>query len=231
MNKFWNDNGTKVLGGLTAVLGTLASLIAAGAFKDLLSPISIGWLNIFVSLSTAGVGGATVARGFTNTAQAKVAQAMDDAVRSTHAQGGFGRLPSLLVTFAAAFAVLLISACATPPQKVLTAACERNEHFLIERCAQSLPEVYEVYQKRILSVVSDPTTPADIKAKLKRLELAATPLFVELARADATYIRIKRQLATGQTQEEQFIVANQNLVAWVAKADEHIRNIIRALGG
>jgi hypothetical protein len=79
---FWDNNGTKILGALTAVLGTLASLIAAGAFEKLLTETQIGWMNIFVSLATAAVGGATMARGFNNSAQAKIASAMETAIRS-----------------------------------------------------------------------------------------------------------------------------------------------------
>lgn len=108
MNSFWNENGTKILGALTAVLGTLASLIAAGAFEELLTKVAIGWLNIFVSLATAGVGGATMARGFNNSAQAKVAAAMETAIKSTPpSQGGFIRPLMLAFLLAVAVPVLV----------------------------------------------------------------------------------------------------------------------------
>lgn len=80
---FWDRNGTKILGAVTTVLGALASLIASGAFKELLDPTAIGWLNIFVSLATAAVGGTTIARGFNISAQAKVASAIEVALKST----------------------------------------------------------------------------------------------------------------------------------------------------
>ncbi len=110
----WSENGTKILGALTAVLGTLASLIAAGAFKELLSQTAIGWLNIVVSLATAGVGGATMARGFNNTTKERVASAMQDAIKATP-HSGFAR--SMMLAFLLAITVpvafVALPGCAT----------------------------------------------------------------------------------------------------------------------
>lgn len=79
---FFQEHGTKLYGAATAFLGTLATLIQTGAFNELVSKATIGWLGIFVALATAVVGGMTMARGFNNTSQEKVAAVIDTALRT-----------------------------------------------------------------------------------------------------------------------------------------------------
>lgn len=79
---FFTEHGTKLYGAATAFLGTLSTLMQAGAFNDLLSKPAIGWLGIFVALATAVLGGMTMARGFTNTTAERVATAMETAIKS-----------------------------------------------------------------------------------------------------------------------------------------------------
>lgn len=86
MTTFFQEHGTKILGAITSFLGTLASLIATGAFDKLLTETSIGWLNITVALATATVGGVTVARGFNTSAQVKIAEAMQTAIKAQPSQ-------------------------------------------------------------------------------------------------------------------------------------------------
>lgn len=83
---FWNEHGTKILGWLTTVLASLASLISIGAFNDLLEPGTVKWMAIIVSLLTGGSGAATINRGSVNTAQIKVATAIDNALKATPSQ-------------------------------------------------------------------------------------------------------------------------------------------------
>lgn len=80
---FFEEHGTKLYGGATAFLGTLATLIQTGAFNELLSKSAIGWLGIFAALATAVLGGMTMARGFTNTTKERVAAALQDAINAT----------------------------------------------------------------------------------------------------------------------------------------------------
>ncbi len=80
---FFSKHGTKMYGAATSFFGTLGALIAAGAFKDLLEPVTIGWLNIITALVTAVLGGMTMARGFNNSTAEKVANAMQTAIRAT----------------------------------------------------------------------------------------------------------------------------------------------------
>ena len=80
---FFEEHGTKLYGGATAFLGTLATLINTGAFNELVSKATIGWLGIFTSLATAVIGGMTIARGFNNSTQERVAAAMETAINAT----------------------------------------------------------------------------------------------------------------------------------------------------
>lgn len=223
MNSFWNENGTKILGALTAVLGTLASLIAAGAFKELLTPTAIGWLNIFVSLSTAGVGGATMARGFNNSAQVKIAAAMETAIKAQPpAQGGFARVALLIVL--AVVTALMLSACQTPPHKVIEVACTPGTKYSVERCVKGIAETWETYQVRAEIVVADPLTPPDVKTGVQRAEAVSRPVVVDTLNAGAVYADIKQQVAAGATTAEQLAIANANLEQWVAQALPLIRS-------
>lgn len=79
----WSDNGTKILGGLSTLFGTILTLITTGAFDKLLSETSIGWLGIIASLVTTTLGGTTIARGFNNTTKEKLADAFDTAIHAS----------------------------------------------------------------------------------------------------------------------------------------------------
>jgi hypothetical protein len=83
MNGFINEHGTKLYGGLTAFFGTLQGLVTTGAFNALLTPADVAWLGIICALATAVLGGMTMARGFNNSAQVKVAEAMQNAINAT----------------------------------------------------------------------------------------------------------------------------------------------------
>lgn len=82
---FFSEHGTKLYGAATAFLGTLATLIQTGAFNELATKATIGWMGIFTALATAVVGGMTMTRGFTNSTKEKVAAALQDAINATPA--------------------------------------------------------------------------------------------------------------------------------------------------
>lgn len=114
MGGFINEHGTKLYGGLTAFFGTLQALITTGSFDKLMSAAGIGWLGIVTALTTAVLGSMTMARGFNNTAQVKVATVIDNALNAEPPkQAGFARLSML--AFVAALAMSLLSACTTNP--------------------------------------------------------------------------------------------------------------------
>jgi hypothetical protein len=79
---FIADNLTKILGGVTTLIGTASTLVTTGAFEGLLSPIGIRWLSIILALATALLGGATLGRGFNNSTQVKVATVIDNALKA-----------------------------------------------------------------------------------------------------------------------------------------------------
>lgn len=79
MKAWLDDNLTKVLGWFQTTNTTLITMIAVGMFDGLLDPKVIRWLGIFGML----LGGSTIARGQSNTAKVKVAEAMQDAINAT----------------------------------------------------------------------------------------------------------------------------------------------------
>lgn len=199
MNTFWQENGTKVLGSVTAVLGTLASLIAAGAFKELLTPAAIGWLNIFVSLATAATGGATLARGFNNSAQAKVAQAMETAINTAPPkQGGFVRMMMLATLLAVGIPIMTVMhgcaqiGLAQPASFDQRLAYAVSQNAAVRDAAASALEAGDIAvddAKRVLKITDEVRTAldaarmasgtGDVSTAEGRLQLA-TALLVEL---------------------------------------------------
>lgn len=80
---FLEQHGTKLYGAATTFFGTVGGLVTTGAFNELLSKPAIGWLGIVCTVSTAVLGAMTLSRGFTNSAQIKVAEAMQSAINAT----------------------------------------------------------------------------------------------------------------------------------------------------
>lgn len=83
MNGFITEHGTKLYGGLTSFFGTVGGLVTTGAFNELLTKPQVGWLGIVCTVATAVLGAMTMARGWSNTAQVKVAQAMESAINAS----------------------------------------------------------------------------------------------------------------------------------------------------
>lgn len=134
MNGFWSDNGTKILGGMTAGLGTLQTFITTGAFDQLLSKFAIGWMGIILGTLTAVLGGATMARGFNNSSQVKIAEAMQEALNTPPPkQGGFALPKLLLALFLGCATVVSIGTMAgcTHTQAALKAADTPSDYALV----------------------------------------------------------------------------------------------------
>lgn len=130
---FWNENGTKILGGITAGLGTLQTFITTGAFDKLLSEVAIGWLGIFLGTATAVIGGATMARGFNNSAQAKVASVIETALNTAPPKQAGRILPKLLLALFLGSVIAVssgISGC-THTQAALKAADTPSDYALV----------------------------------------------------------------------------------------------------
>lgn len=132
----------------------------------------------------------------------------------------------------AVFSVLL-SGCigGTPPLKPTRTACAQGETFEIKRCVKTIAEEYEIYQKRALAVVQDPGVPEDAKEHIRRIDAEMTPTLVEMLRAARTYDHIQLQLAAGETEQERFEIANQELLNWINMAEPILLRFIEAVGG
>lgn len=144
-------------------------------------------------------------------------------------QGGFARPLMLAILLAVSVPLLLLSACQTPPHKVIETACTPGTKYSVERCTKGIAETWETYQKRAEIIVADPLTPADVKTSVQQAEAASRPVVVDTLMAGATYAEIKQQVAAGQTEAEKLAIANANLEQWVAKALPLVRNFGRQL--
>jgi hypothetical protein len=143
-------------------------------------------------------------------------------------QSGFAR-PLLLALLFAIATVGLLSACQTPPNKVVRVACDPSA-YTAERCAKGIAETWEVYQRRAEEIVTDPATPDDVKQPVKRAEAYTRPAIVELLKSAAAYKRIKDELAAGATDEEKLRIADAKLEEWVRVALPRIDAMGNALG-
>jgi hypothetical protein len=136
---------------------------------------------------------------------------------------------ALLFVIAAAASVMLLSACQTTPASVVEVAC-KDASKTPERCAKGIGETWEVYQKRAEELVTDSSTPADLKYSIQRAERATRPVVVEMLRSAAIYTEMKQQLSAGATTEEKVRIANANLAEWVSKALPQIEAFGDTLG-
>lgn len=94
--------------------------------------------------------------------------------------------------------LLVMAGCvtgATKPQDVITTACAPSDQYLIERCAEAVGDVYGVFQTRALEIVSDPTTPADIKGTIQELDRELTPAVRTLVQTSAAYVLLREAQA------------------------------------
>lgn len=90
--------------------------------------------------------------------------------------------------------LLILAACATgavKPQDVISVACKPSDSYLIERCAEAVGDVYSVFQQRALEIVSDPSTPADVKESIQRLDLELSPAVRTLLQTSNAYVLLR----------------------------------------
>ncbi len=130
-----------------------------------------------------------------------------------------------------ALVLMTLAGCVTTPQNVLKVACDRSIQYSTERCAKGIAEVYDVYQRRAEDLVTNLTTPAEVKQAIKTADAAASPVVAAVLGATKEYVIIRAQLAAGQTSDEKLAIANANLEAWVTQALPLIDNLVKAVGG
>lgn len=165
-----------------------------------------------------------------------LAASTDPSVAATAAgtavrQGGFARPLILALLGMLSAGGLLLWGCTTTPTAVLSVACDTGQkNYAPERCAKSLGETWEVYQKRAADVVTAVTTPQDVKEAVKAAEAASRVPVIDLLRAAQLYRTAKQQLAAGQTQADQLAIANQNLAQWIATALPLVQHFGNSLG-
>lgn len=136
----------------------------------------------------------------------------------------------LLILFAVATSIVLL-ACTTTPVQVIQAGCERDATYDVTRCVKSIGDTYEIYQRRLLEAVQNPSTPSDVRTKLQKADSEFTPAMVEVLRASRAYNAIAAEVKAGTTEEQQLEIANQNLERWIAQALPRLYALIDAFGG
>lgn len=143
-------------------------------------------------------------------------------------QGGFASVWLLLVVAIAS--VIALSACVTPPHKVIETACTPGTQYSVERCVKGIAETWETYQKRAEIIVADPLTPPEVKAGVQQAEAATRPVIVDMLLAGGAYGQVKADLAAGTTEADKLVIANAKLEEWVAKALPLVRSFGDKLG-
>lgn len=219
---------SKVLMG--AIVSIISQVLVIVGKQDVIpvESISANVENFFQLIALGAAGYSAWTRARSNVQPVTLTQS---AASNLPQQKGFAQVSTLTVLVFAGLTLVAVSACTTPPTKVIQTACEQGPNYLIERCAQSVADEYKVYQKRILEAVTDPATPKEAKDALKKLDAAASPVLIELTRANEAYVRIKNELAAGTTDAEKVAIANAALARWVPQAIERVNALIKALGG
>jgi hypothetical protein len=95
-------------------------------------------------------------------------------------------------------AIVALAACAdnpanptTKPQDVIAVACAPSDQYVIERCAEAVGDVYAVFQRRALEVVSDPALPGDVKRTIQSLDRELTPAVRVLVQTADAYVLLR----------------------------------------
>jgi len=94
--------------------------------------------------------------------------------------------------------LLILAGCvtgATKPQGVISLACAPSDQYLIERCAEAIGDVYSVFQRRALEVVSDPATPGEVRGAIQKLDRELTPAVRTLVQTSAAYVLLREAQA------------------------------------
>lgn len=101
--------------------------------------------------------------------------------------------------------LLILVGCATgatKPQDVISIACAPSDQYLIERCAEAVGDVYTVFQQHALEIVSDPTTPEDVRSTLQSLDRELTPAVRSLVQTSLAYVLLRDAQSPGVAAKE-----------------------------
>jgi hypothetical protein len=97
----------------------------------------------------------------------------------------------IAVTYIAFLVLVGCVSGAVKPQDVISVACAPSDLYLIERCSEAVGDVYSIFQKRALEIVSDPATPLDVKESIQRLDRELTPAVRALVQTTNAYVLLR----------------------------------------
>lgn len=224
MDKISKLDSNVIRGLLVAIVGLIGSVLhACGLDSSLFSERAEPIVDAICTLITAiGTAWAMYARLFLPTPPLT-----DEALLRTQERlrdGGFASVHMLAVIATTLVVALLLAGCqaAQPkPSDVLAKACAPVDQYQIERCAEAVGDVYAVYLERAATIASDPTTPADVRESIKRVDRELTPAVRLLVQAARAYV----QLREAQAPPEEVSAAEAKLKAQLSDVEPRVRSL------
>ena len=162
-------------------------------------------------------------------AAAQKMQAMQ--LESARTDAGVLRSHWLVAAFVAVVVAAGTFGCTTTPTEVVRVGCAGGTAYKVERCADTLARVYNIYQTRALEITQDAQVPTDVKEKIRKADAEATPVVRELIASSKQYMDVRDALQGGTTEDEKLRIANANLERWIAQAVPRINALIASIGG
>ena len=198
----WYKSNT-LRGLLVAVLAQLVAIfhVSDAVTSDAIAANVDKFLDIISLIATAY---AAYARSrqptppLTQAAADKTAARVASETPTSTQQGGFAQVSVLsamsVFTALALTCMTFVVGCATPPTAVVASACGTGNavsQFGIERCAKGTVDVYNVYQKRGLELLQDPSTPESVKQTIKQIDAHASPIAHDILVTAAVFVNAK----------------------------------------
>ena len=88
---------------------------------------------------------------------------------------------------------------------------------------------FVVFEVQAAELVSSPDVPPEVKALIKKADSVAKPAADAMFDAAVQLIKIKSDLAAGQTTDEKVLIATQNLNRWYMEAEPKILALITTI--
>jgi hypothetical protein len=106
-----------------------------------------------------------------------------------------------------------------------------SEAKTVDAKAYALYGTFVAIEEQASVLVQSTATPIDVKIAIRKADSAVKPVADALLAASREYLRIKAEVAAGQTSADKLALATVNLERWVKEATPLINNLIAAVGG
>lgn len=212
-----------------AVVSIISQLLVLIGKQDLI-PVDVLTRNVEAFFQIVALGAGLYSAWKRKTSDIQPLTVSKKAADEKNSQAGFARV-TLLSLIAITASLMALSACVTTPVDVIQVAC-KDMKFNPDRCAMGIAETWEVYQKRAEELVTDSSTPVEVKQKIQSTERASRPIIVGLLKSAAEYSDIHDEFSAAgtTTAEQKMIFATNNLSEWVNRALPVLKEFGAALG-